>query len=78
MFAVSISCISVATNTRFRFVIFVAIEVCERMRCYDLFTLEVVTFVQVPPLVLFSGASALFGGKSWITISVSRKGKLAL
>ena len=58
--------------------IFIALEVFERMRCYDLFTLEVVTFVQVPPLVLFSGASALFGGKFRITISVSRNGKMAL
>jgi hypothetical protein len=37
-------------------------------KCYDLFTLEVATFLQIPPLLLFSGASAVFGGKSPIYI----------
>jgi hypothetical protein len=40
------------------------------MHFYALFTLEVPTFLQVPPLLLFSGASAVFGGKSPIYIYI--------
>ena len=42
------------------------------LRFNALFTLEVATFLQVPPLLLFSGASAVFGGKSPIYICFSK------